>query len=81
MNSKPINKHLTALANTRLESIMKTAIALASMLPEQIVKNCITCGSFDEEKEICKKFNARPPAKVIAFSCESYDNVDSDIPF
>lgn len=43
-------------------------------------KSCINCTHFDEPTETCKLFNARPPARVIALSCERYDDVDS-IPF
>jgi recombinational DNA repair protein RecR len=43
-------------------------------------KNCITCQNFDEEKELCKLCNQRPPAKVIAYGCPQYDDIEN-IPF
>lgn len=42
-------------------------------------QSCISCENFDESKELCKKFNARPPARIIALSCDSY--IDIHIPF
>lgn len=68
------------MVNGHLERIVKNTIDLASMLPQDIVKSCLTCGYFIEETEVCNKFNAKPPARVIAFSCESYDG-SCDIPF
>lgn len=47
---------------------------------EGLHATCLSCLNFDEKAEYCNKFSARPPARVIAFSCESYDDND-DIPF
>lgn len=78
---KPINKYLRYKVNCELTSMIRNAINIATMLPEEVVKSCITCDWFEESSELCKKANARPPARVIAFGCESYDNVQDDIPF
>ena len=43
-------------------------------------KTCMTCDNFDEPKELCKLYNLRPPAKIIAFGCEKYEDGDQ-IPF
>lgn len=43
-------------------------------------QTCLRCDNFDEPKEICKLFNMRPPAKVIAFGCEKFDDKEW-IPF
>lgn len=43
-------------------------------------KNCINCNRFDQQKEICKKFNARPPARVIAYGCPEHDDM-YEVPF
>lgn len=45
-----------------------------------LAKSCLNCRLFDEATEICGKFNMRPPARVIAYSCEHYEDCD-DIPF
>jgi hypothetical protein len=43
-------------------------------------QSCLTCAYFIEKNETCQKYQARPPARVIAYSCESYVDND-DIPF
>ncbi len=45
----------------------------------QATKTCLTCDHFAETKgENCNKFGGRPPARVIAFGCDGYEN---EIPF
>lgn len=48
-------------------------------------KNCLNCDHWNENDEICKKFNSRPPAEIIVYSCEFHkdtkDNMSDDIPF
>lgn len=47
----------------------------------ELVTTCITCLNFRENHgEICAKFNARPPARVIAYGCKDYFAPD-EIPF
>lgn len=41
-------------------------------------RTCLTCDHFNEPGELCKLYNARPPARVIAFGCPSYQD---EIPF
>lgn len=41
-------------------------------------KTCVTCSHFQTD-EVCKLFNVRPPASVIASGCEKYDDID--VPF
>lgn len=45
---------------------------------DQCTKTCINCEHFSEDHEICNRWNARPPARVIAFGCEAYTD---KIPF
>ena len=47
---------------------------------EGILESCISCKNFHEQSEICKKYRQKPPARVIAFGCKEYDDID-DIPF
>jgi len=44
-----------------------------------IYKSCLNCEHFSEATEICKKYKQRPPARVIAYACPSYE--DLEIPF
>lgn len=46
-----------------------------------LIQNCLNCKHFDEPKEVCTLFNnERPPARIIAFSCDKYEDID-EIPF
>jgi len=38
-------------------------------------RNCTGCMHWNAESETCKKFNVRPPAKVIVKGCEEYDEI------
>jgi hypothetical protein len=42
--------------------------------------SCINCLFFTEQTEICKRYNARPPARIIAMSCKDWDD-KNDVPF
>lgn len=52
-------------------------VAIVASL-EGATKSCLTCDHFNEPGEICRLYQARPPARIIAFGCPSY--VD-EIPF
>ena len=43
-------------------------------------QSCINCEHFDEPNEICKKYNVRPPLRILLFACEMYED-NQDIPF
>lgn len=40
--------------------------------------SCITCIKWNKDSEICGRYNARPPARVIVLSCSDWE---MDIPF
>lgn len=48
----------------------------------EVFKSCLTCHHWEGEndKDTCKKYQARPPARIIANGCPDYDDYD-DIPF
>lgn len=48
--------------------------------PNGLVSSCLSCDHFNESAELCVKFGQRPPARIIAFACESYSDNDR-IPF
>jgi hypothetical protein len=80
-NEPNFNRYLRETADRKLRTFVRTALSLAQMLPEEVVKSCLSCDTFNEETEVCSKFNARPPARVIAFSCGDYANINEEIPF
>lgn len=43
-------------------------------------RTCLNCFHFIEKDENCKMYNARPPARIIAYGCKSHDDNDN-IPF
>jgi hypothetical protein len=48
----------------------------------ELQQTCLTCENFDEASEGCKINNgARPPARVIAYGCDAFENTADEIPF
>lgn len=45
-----------------------------------MTSSCISCIYFNEPNELCDKFKARPPARVIAFGCAEYSDKE-EVPF
>lgn len=43
-------------------------------------QSCLNCMNWNHGKEFCTKFNARPPADIIVYSCDNYED-NNDIPF
>lgn len=43
-------------------------------------KNCLNCIRWSAERDICVKFNAKPPTEILVYSCEKHEDND-DIPF
>ncbi len=76
-----IKPTLRAEAKLELSSAASNAIyRVLEDIANYPFRTCIKCDNFDEAKEICKLYNLRPPAKIIAFGCEQY-KADDWIPF
>lgn len=43
-------------------------------------RNCLNCIHWNVEKDLCGKFNSKPPTEIIVYSCDFYED-DGDIPF
>ena len=63
---------------TRTEALNEIANIIIKVLDKNL-RSCLNCNNFYEERETCYKFNARPPARIIAKACEHWE--DFDIPF
>lgn len=42
------------------------------------VTSCLNCLYWDEPKDQCEKYQARPPLKIAVIGCDTYEQ---DIPF
>lgn len=51
--------------------------ALVSAL-DRATRTCLNCERFDEPTEMCEKFQARPPARIIAHGCDEHEE---EVPF
>jgi hypothetical protein len=88
MNSDPRSKlrHGYFIMNSDGGPVDLLAIEIAKVLREKFdrvdfMASCLTCHHWDAGFEICKKYQLRPPAAIIANSCiESYWDID-EIPF
>lgn len=43
-------------------------------------QNCLNCKFWDINKDLCGKYNSRPPTEIIVYSCPQYED-NEDIPF
>lgn len=69
------------MITNRDKDVAKIAAQLAGQLApviEDATRSCLTCCHFSESDEICLLAKQRPPARVIAYGCEQYED---DIPF
>jgi hypothetical protein len=72
-------KPTPVLIDSRVKELTNSIIRV---LQVKVYRTCLSCTNWDEGKEICKKFNSRPPAPIIVYACDSWnDAADDDIPF
>lgn len=79
MSNEPIIRRLS------VDQRADIAAKLAGYLSERIIKaleeatkTCLTCANFDQKTEFCALNNKRPPAAIIAFGCECFED---QVPF
>lgn len=66
----------------RIDAKYDMAAALENLIKnsDPIYKSCLNCDNFNEQMELCKLVNQRPPARVIAYGCPKWSDKD-EIPF
>ena len=45
-----------------------------------VFQNCLNCMNWDYAGDKCKKYDAKPPAEIIVYSCPDYQD-DGEVPF
>ena len=75
---KTIRKATSFLNSIAEELNMLIPLIASSRLDFTQQDSCIYCTNFDEENELCRLANQRPPARVIVQGCPKFD---LEIPF
>jgi hypothetical protein len=76
-----LNNGLRWQAVRVIKDIQDLANKIDNMKAESMHVSCINCNSFDEKIECCMRYRQRPPARVIAYGCQDWANIDDDVPF
>jgi len=75
---KTIQKAIGFLNSICEELDMIVPLISSSRLDFTQQDSCIYCTNFDEENELCRLANQRPPARVVVQGCPKFD---LEIPF
>lgn len=62
----------------RLEDAANGLVDSMTTSVQNLLKTCVVCDHFNQTGEVCQLNRLRPPAKIIAFGCECFEN---EIPF
>jgi hypothetical protein len=76
-------KKLTATLRIDAKYDIQSAVANAVIniiRDDPIYRSCLNCMYFNEQAELCSKYNQKPPARIIAYACPTWENQD-EIPF
>lgn len=78
------NSLATKDAAGALGSLLEKALTqwLIDTQPSDLWQTCLTCYNWNDKDQICKHYNAKPPAKVIVgqVDCQKYSDGEQ-IPF
>ena len=80
MNIKNTTRIRDEVVASTCDSIRRAAATLDRYDKDGFQKSCINCRFFKEPVELCEKYAARPPARIIALSCPTYEDTN-EIPF
>lgn len=83
MSSKISDEERATARRLLIEAVMHSAVDHTVSVMHKLAACCPNCALFNEPMELCtyNKCNARPPAKVIAFSCGANFMHKDEIPF
>lgn len=73
------HKHEVEVLDTNIATAIKTLAKSLGVAVYEGRMTCLHCRLFDEGSETCMLWNAKPPARVVAFGCDQFS--PSDIPF
>lgn len=69
----------TLRITNRVDAMNTLALGFTEFLMDNgYFTTCLNCDHWQDNPELCKKFNQRPPAKVIVVGCEEHSD---SIPF
>lgn len=73
----PMSNQQGKMTQTQLDDLFYRIKDL--LIAQGVIRNCTKCNHWDHAKEICKKYNQRPPTKIILSGCPEFDL--DEIPF
>lgn len=63
-------------AKSREAGMKDLAVIITNWLMEMgMFTTCCNCAHWNDETEMCDKFNARPPAKIIVQGCGAHQEI------
>ena len=68
-----IEPHQIEVLDNNISQAIKTLAKSLGAAVQAGRMTCVHCRHFDEPSELCMMWNAKPPARTIAFGCEAFD--------
>lgn len=62
-----------------MDRIEVSNVLIDRLLSSHAIQGCLNCECWDLKKDLCLKFNAKPPAQTIVYSCGK--DWQFDVPF
>lgn len=80
MNKRNLKPRIRPDATFDLRSALINTFENTIKQVDPVYISCLNCINFKEKEELCGLVNQRPPARVIAYGCPRWEDVD-EIPF
>lgn len=75
------NNGFRSNTNRLLIELRELSATLEKTPAEELHVSCVNCTNWHQIEEYCMKYQQRPPARIIAFACPDWFNLDEDVPF